>query len=354
MPNRKYQEQVLINDFNPYNWKNLDEERQIVIGRNFENTLIIDNERRVILKNFWPDNWKQLNRKQKIDTCQKLEYNLSFDYNRNPYKVLPLDSGVMYDNSIVDKKKIEGNTDYYSNTIKLNFDKFIDNPYAILRIFLHESCHADQYHLIRLREEGKSNSKYKNIYNKRLRESGLSDKDILIIHWEAQHYSPASDKTNILHDMQFMEVDAELESISFLKNYSEYMGNTREYFEFIEKEEENLNRVNGYFEKKELVKEWMKDRKKRVKNTDKTVFDSQDIEELKTFYSSENLKVIGSKLLAHLESWSKHKKIEVEIVSYAELNDKIRIKPETYTNYLEENKIVKNKKLIFGLKSTRL
>ncbi len=245
MPNREYREQRAFDDFWPSNWNSLHKEQQEELSRKFLNYMVNERKQERVVKEFWPSNWSEKGENQKIKSCQRLENTLAFESGRTPYRLIPLEDCSQ-----------EGLTDNEKKTISINLNN--ENPYEILETVVHESCHADQYNLFIKRDSAQYSEESMKIYKEHLERSGLSERDVLVMNWETWNYMSENKSilqtgSEELYQMQLIEVDADFESVKFLRNYSKYMEPDSDFDEYLEEREDELEDLQGLFKKE---KQW--------------------------------------------------------------------------------------------------
>ncbi len=297
MPNREYRAQCVRNGCWPSNWMNLSKEQQDGLTEKF--TKLAENEKMLeeAVAQFKPSNWNQKNDDQRIGLCQSLENYLAYESGREPFHIVRSDDAACIGETMGDSK-----------TIKINLGGH--NSFEILETMVHESSHADQMDLFDKRTKTQSGQMSISDFKEELEKSGLSESELLVMNWEADHYmTPENSRkqsgSTDLYEMQLLETDAIFESAKFLRKYSSSMGNEDGFLAFLEEKEEEVEELKGLFKKEDTVKKWFEDRNTRVGETSEEKFSQSDREQLKSIFSAQDINECGFKLLTHLENWEK-------------------------------------------------
>ncbi|MCC8027384.1 MAG: hypothetical protein LIP16_19025 [Clostridium sp.] len=275
-----------------------------------------DNELRRTIKLFDPANWRPLNTGRRIDICQELENHLAKESGRAPYRIIRNSDNETYGSTVFSKKNIE-----------INFD---EGAYHCLASVVHESRHADQYHLMEKRLNANYNPNAAEAYKKSLEENGLSEDDVLIMNWETINYISGKKGTGSrqLYQMQLKEIDAEFESMKFLRKYSESMRENPEFMDFLQDGEDKLADLQNSFKTDETVNRWFNDRKQKVLTIDPLLFNREEQARLKAIYFSHNIEACNSTILTSFINWQKPERTGIRKVTLNELLGEKNKKPD--------------------------
>lgn len=304
-----------------------------------------------ILNNFRPSSWKFMSKEEQMKSCQKLENYLASEGGRKPYKI----------EENCTRLSIDGLTQLDNELITISLQDV--SCFEVLKAVVHESTHADQYHLIQMRGQAQRNGNVMSDYKKALERRELSDNDILVMKWEADYYCSVTDSVlqignAKLYKMQLMETDSNVRAAKFMRKHRELMSDAIDsidtgtpngyqfvtFDEFIKLKENKLTKLNSYFKDKNYVEKWFRDRVDRLEYTDKSEYSDADLHQLKAIYSSGSMNKSGLKIPLNIINWLDNIKSEnVDKVTLDELMGEGRKGVQNIIGTVWTNRIRKRK-----------